>query len=73
MRIGGRTSKDRLEQERIEFYEKVRQGYLKLAEMSPRRIIVIDANRDFAKVASQILEIVEGFLEKNAIQRHHRP
>ena len=73
LRIGGRTSKDRLERERIEFYEKVRQGYLKLAETNPRRIIIIDANRNFEKVASQILEIVETFLEKNVIQRHHRP
>lgn len=73
MRIGHRTSKDRLDRERIEFFEKVRQGYLRLAEMSPQQIIVIDANRDFDKVAAQIKEIVQGFLEKDDIQRHHRP
>ena len=72
-RIGTRTSKDRLEREQLEFYDKVRQGYLKLAEMNPRRIIIIDASRDFEKVAAQILEIVGSFLEKNVIQRHHRP
>jgi dTMP kinase len=72
-RIGTRTSKDRLEREQLEFYDKVRQGYLKLAEMNPRRIIIIDASRDFEKVAAQILEIVVSFLEKNVVQRHHRP
>jgi dTMP kinase len=73
MRINSRTSKDRLEQERIEFYEKVRQGYLKLAKMSPRQIVVIDAGHSFEKVATQIREIVEAFLKKNVIQKHRRP
>ncbi|MGH7273617.1 MAG: dTMP kinase [Nitrospiria bacterium] len=73
MRIGTRTSKDRLEREQLEFYDKVRQGYLKLAETNPRRIIIIDASLDFEKVAAQVLEIVVNFLEKNVIQRHHRP
>jgi dTMP kinase len=73
MRINSRVTKDRLERERIEFYDKVRQGYLKLARMNPRQIVVIDASQAFEKVASQIQEIVETFLKKNAIQKHHRP
>ncbi len=73
MRISNRTSKDRLEQERIEFYEKVRQGYLKLAKTSPRQIVVIDANRPLEKVAAQIRETVEAFLKKNVTPKHHRP
>ncbi len=73
MRISNRTSKDRLEQERIEFYEKVRQGYLELAKTSPRQIIVIDASRSYEKVAAQIRETVEAFLKKNVIPKHHRP
>jgi len=73
MRISNRTSKDRLEQERIEFYEKVRQGYLKLAKTSPRQIVVIDAGRPFEKVAAKIRGAVEGFLNKNVAPKHHRP
>ncbi len=73
MRINNRTSKDRLEQERIEFYEKVRQGYLKLAKMSPRQIVVIDASRSYEKVSAQIRETVEAFLKKNVISKRHRP
>jgi dTMP kinase len=73
MRIGNRTSKDRLERERIEFYEKVRQGYLKLAKTSPRQIAVIDASRPFEKVAAQIRQTVETFLKKNVVPKHHRP
>ncbi|MCI0527054.1 MAG: dTMP kinase, partial [Nitrospira sp.] len=73
MRINNRTSKDRLEQERIEFYEKVRQGYLKLAKMSPRQIVVIDASLSYEKVSVQIQETVEAFLKKNVISKRHRP
>jgi dTMP kinase len=73
MRISNRRPKDRLEQERIEFYEKVRQGYLRLAKTSPRRIVLIDADRPFEKVGVQIRKTVEAFLKKNVISKHHRP
>ena len=73
MRIRSRTTRDRLEQEQIEFYEKVRQGYLKLAKRAPRRIIVIDSGQAFEKVTALIRKTVESFLNKNAVQKHHRP
>jgi dTMP kinase len=72
IRIGNRGSKNRLEQEKIEFYEKVRQGYLQMAKANPQQIVVIDASHDFDKVAAQLQDIVETFLEKRGIQKHHR-
>ncbi|MBX9742674.1 MAG: dTMP kinase [Chthoniobacterales bacterium] len=45
---------DRMEQEPEAFYEAVRHGYLKLAELEPKRWIVIDASRSASKVAEEI-------------------
>jgi dTMP kinase len=41
--IANNTSKDRLESEAIEFHEKLRQGFLEMAEKEPERFVVIDA------------------------------
>ncbi len=71
-RIHTRPAKNRLDLERIQFYEKVRQGYLKLARMNPKQIVVIDANRDFQIVAQQIQRVVERFLKRHGVQRRHR-
>ena len=37
--------RDRLEREAIDFHEKVREGYLRLASREPGRIVVVDASR----------------------------
>jgi dTMP kinase len=34
---------DRMEQGALEFFERVREGYLELARQEPERILVIDA------------------------------
>ena len=45
---------DRFESERIEFFERVRQGYLRRARSSPTRVFVIDASGTVAAVHEQI-------------------
>lgn len=45
---------DRIEQEAVEFHEKVRQGYLEIASKEPDRVKVIDAMLPKEEVASQI-------------------
>lgn len=50
---------DRMEQEGAEFYEAVRQGYLKLAEAHPERIKVIDASLDRESVTSVVISILK--------------
>lgn len=46
--------KDRMESEALTFYEKVRQGYLDLAEREPDRFAVIDASASIEVIAEQI-------------------
>jgi dTMP kinase len=53
------SQEDRFEREKLEFHEKVRQGFLELARLEPARFRVIDASRSVAEVARQIREIVD--------------
>ena len=53
---------DRMEGEELNFYERVREGYLRLAEAHPERIIVVDACRDKEVIADFIWEKVHGIL-----------
>lgn len=47
---------DRMEQENIEFYDQVREGYLILAKNLPERFVVIDGNKPPEAVAEAIWE-----------------
>lgn len=51
-----REMPDRMEQENIEFYRKVREGYLVLAKALPGRFIVIDASKSIEEVEEAIWE-----------------
>lgn len=53
---------DRLENEVIEFHQKVRTGYLKIAEAEPERVRVIDASGDVASIHDNVKKIVEEIL-----------
>lgn len=53
------TSSDRIEREALDFHERVRQGFLELARRWPKRIRVIQANREPDVVAAEIWETVE--------------
>ncbi len=61
-RVG--KEKDRLESEGIEFYKKIRFGYLKMAENEPDRIKVVDASKSIDEVFEQTKAIILGFLNK---------
>lgn len=52
---GTGAREDRFELESIRFHQRVRDGYLKLAAMSPERFIVIDGNRNPAETAASVL------------------
>ena len=68
-RIGGqRRRRDRLEQERRSFHERVRRGYLALARKDPGRIKVVDGRPRPDIVAAQVEEIVTRFLRKRGRQ-----
>jgi dTMP kinase len=47
---------DRMEQENIDFYRKVREGYLVLAKALPGRFVVVDASKSIEEVEEAIWE-----------------
>jgi len=49
---------DRIEQEKISFHQKVRQGYLRLAKKEPHRVKVIDARGSAQEIHQEILKEV---------------
>ena len=51
----GTRSKDRLEREDRSFHEKVREGYLRLAERNPERVVTIDASATLESVCNVVL------------------
>lgn len=58
-RARSRGRSDRLEQESIAFHERVREGFLRLAEQSPSRIKIIDGTQSVEEVAAAIRRHVE--------------
>lgn len=54
------TNPDRLEQEKVDFFERAREAYLTLAENEPERFMVLDA----AETVEQISEKLIAELEK---------
>src|SRR5690606_12038020 len=53
---------NRLDLEKLDFHYKVREGYKKLIDQFPERIIEIDASQSIEKVYSQTKEIIAGLL-----------
>ncbi len=56
-RIHRRKTIDRIEREKIEFFERVREMYLTRAKKDPSKYIIIDASRPKPKVQEQIRTI----------------
>jgi dTMP kinase len=61
-RAGRRGSPDRIEIERADFFERVRECYLSLAEGDPERFAVIDASRDIDAVRVSIESAIDGII-----------
>ncbi|PKK97426.1 MAG: dTMP kinase [Tenericutes bacterium HGW-Tenericutes-3] len=55
-RISHREKYDRLDQETVLFHQKVRQGYLKIAQMYPNRIVTIDGTQSIEEIKAQIID-----------------
>lgn len=58
---------DRLEQEEVEFHERVRNSYLRMARRAPKRIKVLDGTQPAQKLAAQVLRPVEGLLSRKGL------
>ena len=61
-RNGSGTEPDRLESEKIEFFERARQAYLDLARAEPNRFLVIDASATVEQMQQQIVDRVAGLI-----------
>lgn len=60
--IPGQTNLDRFEKEKKDFHERVRQGYLKIAQEEPQRVKVIDTLADVQTIHEKIVEEVRRIL-----------
>jgi len=61
-RAQGRELFDRMESQSLEFYERVRQGYLDLARRESKRVKVIDGKQSIDAIEKQIWELVSHVL-----------
>ena len=64
-RADARGAADRFEQERVEFFRRVRAGYLARARSEPRRFRVIDAAQPLEKVQAEIRIHINTFLQEH--------
>jgi len=53
-RAGQRSAPDRIEKERDDFFQRVREAYIELSRQHPQRICLIDASVELEAVQSQI-------------------
>lgn len=56
------TVKDRIEQEKINFFVRVRNTYLERAKQDPKRIKIIDASQPLPAVEAQIYNVLSDFI-----------
>ncbi len=57
------TQYDRLDQEQLDFHQRVRAAYLRLAHNAPQRIVTVDATADMAVVVQQCLAVLQAHLQ----------
>lgn len=55
---------DRMETDEITFHQRLRQGFVDLAQQHPNRIVRIDAQQSELEVAQQIHEVLEQHLQQ---------
>ncbi|MCQ2569704.1 MAG: dTMP kinase [Limosilactobacillus sp.] len=50
---------NRLDQEQADFYERVRETFLTLAQENPARLVVVDATQPLAEVVAAVWQVIE--------------
>jgi dTMP kinase len=61
-RAGKRSEPDRFELEKTDFFNRVRNAYLSMAEQNPQRYKIIDASKTLEVVQQQIAYTLNNFL-----------
>ena len=59
-RVG--NQKDRMESSGIDFFNRVRNGYLELGKQEPNRIKMVDSTKSIDEVHQEVIKIVEQYL-----------
>ena len=62
-RASERGALDRFEQEKVEFFERVRQGYLEMAKEHAGRYRVVDASQPLENVQQQLATVLDEILK----------
>jgi dTMP kinase len=68
-RMRGRGAADKLEQESVEFHERVREAFRVLADSDPRRYLVIDARLPAEQIAARAHDAVSALLSPRRVLR----
>ncbi len=53
---------DRFEQEKVDFFQRIKECYLERAKHNPKRIKVIDANQSIADIQAQLTTLLDRLL-----------
>lgn len=61
-RAGRRSAPDRFEQERHDFFQRVRECYLQIAAREPDRFVIIDTTRAVDEVSSDVANLIDEIL-----------
>ena len=61
-RIADRENLDRFESEPIDFHNKIREAYLRLAEKNKDRIVIIDSSKSLKEVSAQVKKAINQIL-----------
>lgn len=56
-RVG--KEKDRMESAGVEFFERVRQGFLEIAKQEPNRVKVVDSTKSIDSIHKEIVELIQ--------------
>jgi dTMP kinase len=59
---------DRIESEAVEFHQRVREGYLKIAAREKKRIKVVDASGAIDDISVRVLAAVEEYLNRHPLR-----
>ena len=67
-RVEARGERDRFENEKIAFYEKIRHGYLNIAKDHPERVKIIDATKSIDDVQANIKYCIDNVIRDTGIR-----
>lgn len=60
--------KDRMESKDLDFHERVRQEYLKMARQEPERIVVVDGTQSVEEIHQQIVADLETYIDQHQLR-----